>query len=105
MVMDRYNTASVREYFARVFELGEIYSNTLRDVAKIREPVGNSPAGVVDDEPVLEDNTRRIADLINNLEIHLISFEKHVPQDITSQNNIADLLSDVRCYLDIERRS
>ncbi|MEK6792647.1 MAG: hypothetical protein AABX96_00445 [Nanoarchaeota archaeon] len=104
MVMDRYNGASVRGYFTKVFELGDIYYFTLRNVANIREPVENSPAGVVDESPNSAESISKVRDLINNLEIHLMSFEKHVPQDISSQSDIADLLSNVRCYIDSERR-
>lgn len=103
MALSRYNAPVIRDYISKLFELGELYVFTQSHVADLTRPHENVPAGVVDDIPLLEDSAPRIRELIDNLETNLLSFEAKVPEDITSQRDIADLLSDVRCYIELNR--
>lgn len=89
----------VKQYFDKVFWLGERYSFASSQVADLLRPRENVPAGVVDDSVTSDECVARVKELIDGLEADLISFEKFVPQELTSQRDIADLLSDVRCYL------
>lgn len=104
MAMDRYNMPVVKQYFDKVFSLGERYAFTRSRIDDLLRPAGNSPAGVVDDEVPAEDNLLRIKDFLEGLETELLQFEREVPQDLTTQRDISDLLCDVRSYIDSERR-
>ncbi len=103
MHLERYNMPVIKQYFDKVFWLGEQYSFTNNQVADLLRPKENVPAGVVDDSVTSDECIVRVRRLIDGLEADLVSFEKFVPQDLTSQRDIADLLSDVRCYIDSKR--
>lgn len=94
----------IKKYFDGVFSLGERYNFTMSRVADLLRLEENVPAGVVDDRLSDDEVVLRVKDLIEGLEAELIGFEKEVPQDLTTQKNIADLLMDVRCYIDSQKR-
>lgn|GEM_PF-3084035 len=79
--------------FSKIFGLQYAYNLTREEVEWIG---GSLPAGVVDNSDV----TTSKKDLISHLEKEILLFEKNVPYDITSQENIANLLCDVRGYID-----
>ncbi len=103
MHLERYNLPVIKKYFDKVFWLGEQYLFANSQVSDLLRPKENVPAGVVDDLVTSDECIVRVRGLIDGLEADLISFEKFVPQDLTSQRDIADLLSDVRCYIDAKR--
>lgn len=103
MPLERYNMPVIKKYLDKVFWLGEQYTFTNSQVADLLRPRENVPAGVVDDSVTSDECIVRVKELIDGLEADLISFEDFVPKDLTSQRDIADLLSDVRCYIDSKR--
>ena len=97
MTLDRYNTPVVKSYFRAIFDLQNFYFSTLDNIARIDSEL-NVPAGVVgdiDEKAII--SRRNLAK--GDLEIKLIEVERLVPQDLTAEENVACLLSDVRCYL------
>ena len=96
MVLDREDISHVKGYIRRVFHLRELYQNTR---FKIEELSGtNVPAGVVDDFDSKSKNKERTK-LLNHLEESLYAFERVFLRDLIDQEDVADLLSDVRNYL------
>lgn len=104
MAMERYNMPVVKQYVDKVFWLGERYLFANNQVADLLRPKENVPAGVVDDSVTSDECIVSVRELIDGLEADLVSFEKFVPEDLTSQRDIADLLSDVRCYIDSKEK-
>jgi hypothetical protein len=96
MAMDRYNSPVVRGFFDKFFLLSNSYQSTRRNISEL---YADAPAGVVTDEMDSNEREKREIALIGSLEENLYSFEKAVPQDIASQRDIAELLSDVRCFV------
>lgn len=103
MVMERYNVAVVKNCISALFGLMEDYNNTIRNVIDIMGLGDNPPAGVVPDLPTNEDK-QKIDGLLDKLDVSLRFTETRIPYEINSQENIANLLRDVRCYLDSKKR-
>lgn len=100
MAMDRYNSPVVRSFFDHFFMLSGSYQSTRE---RISELYTNVPAGVVEEEIDPSQREQKVAGYITALEGALFKFEKIVPQEVSTQRDIADLLSDVRCYIDAKR--
>lgn len=103
MVLNRYHPPEIRNQFSQVFGLQRNYLSTKRGVEDIRGYGENPPAGVVPDTLTQRDK-ERITGLVDGLDGALRIFEISFPQDIASQDDIAGIISDVRCYIDSERR-
>lgn len=96
MATDRYNSPVVRGFFGQFFNLNRKYQSIRQAIAELH---ASPPAGVVEEEINSSQRETKVAGYIADLEEALITFEKNVPQDVYSQKDIADLLSDVRCFV------
>lgn len=96
MAMERYNLPFVKKCFDQVFLLDRKYHDTRQSISKLYEC---TPAGVVEEEINFDDREMKRVDFWDSLENVLIKFEETVPHEIASQEDISELLSDVRCYL------
>ena len=97
MSLDRYNDLVVKSYFGAIFDLQNSYFSTLDIISQINRDQ-NVPAGVVEDIDEEAITSRKNLAKVD-LEMSLKKFERLVPQDLTAEDNVAWLLSDIRCYI------
>ncbi len=96
MALERYNAPVVRGFLDQLFNLDRTYQSTRQAIAQIYD---SAPAGVVEEEIDPKQRKTKVAGYIADLEEALITFERNVPQDVASQRDIAELLSNVREFV------